>query len=508
MGYRMFKLSLKSSSKKISYKNLSISVRYFIDEKKLKESVKNFERLSKTKLSGLQKKNFLSSDSSEIRVPRSNGKPDEILLVKVKLDDKFTNDFFRNHLAGFLQVLAKEEAKSLHIFIPNYIHFKEHFDDEEYYYQTFAEGLFLGNYEFTNYKSDKKKLKMLEVTFHSDNEKKLRNALLSAQKLMSGVDFTKDLQNEPGGILTPDELCNRVKYTLIKEGIKVKIFDEKEICKRKMGGLLAVGMGSSNLPRFIVIEYNGAGKYSKSKKKVNKSIALIGKGVTFDSGGISIKPYNDMWEMKADMSGAAVVAGTILTAAKSKLPINIFGIIPAAENMLSGTSMRPGDIVITCGGKSIEVDNTDAEGRMILADALSYASKLNPSIIIDIATLTGACAVALGEFVAGLFTKNQELSKRLFRLGLKTHERVWALPMWDEYHTLNKSDVADVKNVGGKWGGAITAAKFLENFVDNKTSWVHLDIAGPALANNYNNYTKKYMTGFGVRLLFEYLRSN
>ncbi len=245
----------------------------------------------------------------------------------------------------------------------------------------------------------------------------------------------------------------------------------------------------------------------KGKRRSVKPIALVGKGVTFDSGGISIKPYNDMWEMKADMSGAAVVAGTILAAAKSKLPVNIIGIIPAAENMLSGSSMRPGDIVVTSSGKTIEVDNTDAEGRMILADALNYASKLNPADIIDLATLTGACVVALGEFVAGLFTKNEQLSKELFQLGLKTHERVWALPMWDEYHTLNKSDVADVKNVGGRWGGAITAAKFLEIFVNKKISWAHLDIAGPAMANNYNNYSKKYMTGFGVRLLFEYLKT-
>lgn len=500
----MFKLSLASGGKKISYKNLSVSVRYFIDEKKLKGSLKNFERISKTRLSELQRKNFLSSDSTEIRVSRSNGKPDDILLVKVKLDEKFTNDFFRNHLAGFLPTLEKEEVKSLHIFIPNYVDLKKYFDNEEYYYQTFTEGLFLGNYEFINYKSDKKKLKSLEVTFYAEHEKKLRNALTLSQHLMEGVNFTKNLQNEPGGVLTPDELSKRIKSILTKVGAKVKIFNEKEIRKRKMGGLLAVGMGSNNLPRFIVIEYNGADKYSK--KKSNKTIALVGKGVTFDSGGISIKPFNDMWEMKADMSGAAVVAGTILAAIKSKLPINIIGIVPAAENMLSGTSMRPGDIVITSSGKSIEVDNTDAEGRMILADALTYASKIQPDIILDLATLTGACVIALGEFVGGLFTKNEELSKELFDLGLKTHERVWALPMWDEYHTLNKSEVADVKNVGGKWGGAITAAKFLENFVDKKISWAHLDIAGPAMANCYNNYSKKYMTGYGVRLIFEYLR--
>ncbi len=500
----MFKITIKSGGKKIAYKNLSVCIKYFIDDKKLKESIKNFERLSKTALTELQRKTFLSNNSTGIRVSRLNGKPDEIYLIKVKLDDKFNNDFFRNHLAGFLPSIEKEEVKYLHIFIPNFIYFKKYFADEQYYYQTFAEGLHLGNYEFTKYKSDKKFLKELTVTFYTENEKKLKNALSLAQYLMEGVNFTKDLQNEPGGVLTPDELSKRVKSVLTKAGVRVKIFNEKEIRRRKMGGLLAVGMGSSNLPRFIVIQYNGANRYSKVKKNP-KTVALVGKGVTFDSGGISIKPYNDMWEMKADMSGAAVVAGTILAATRSKLPINITGVIPAAENMLSGTSMRPGDIVITSSGKSIEVDNTDAEGRMILADALNYASKLDPDTIIDLATLTGACVVALGEFVAGLFTKNENLSKELFQSGLKTHERVWALPMWDEYHTLNKSDVADVKNIGGRWGGAITAAKFLENFVNKNINWAHIDIAGPAMANNYNNYSKKYMTGYGVRLLFEYL---
>jgi leucyl aminopeptidase len=263
-------------------------------------------------------------------------------------------------------------------------------------------------------------------------------------------------------------------------------------------------MGSDNPPRFIVIEYNGAGK---ARIKKQKKIALVGKGVTFDSGGISIKPAANMGEMKADMSGAAVVAGTILAAAFEKIPVNLIGIIPAAENMPSGKSMRPGDIVKTSSGKTIEIDNTDAEGRIILADALDFASKVNPGVIIDLATLTGACVVALGENTAGLFTKNDKLSAQCFNLGVKTYERVWAMPMWDDYNQLIKSDVADVKNVGGRWGGAISAAKFLEKFVDKNIPWAHIDIAGPAMANSFTNYSKKYMTGFGVRLLFEYLLS-
>lgn len=496
----LFNLKLKTSGRKILYKNLSIAVRYLIDDKNLGESISNFEKIFNIHISNLQRKNFTSEQGSEIRFSKPNGKPDEILLFKVKLNENFSVDFFRNHLAGLIQSLNKEELNELHVFIPNFKHFKKYFDSEEYFYQTFAEGVLFGNYTFNKYKVDKKKPKNLSVNFYSANEKKLKFAIDKAQVIMNGVFFARDLQNEPANSITPNTLSLRVKKMLSSAGVKVTVFNEKEIKKRKMGGLMAVGMGSDNPPRFIVMEYNPKGAGNKKK------IILVGKGVTFDSGGISLKPAANMGEMKADMSGAATVAGTVLAAAKAKLPIHLIGIIPTAENMVSGKSMRPGDIFVTSSGKSIEVDNTDAEGRMILADALFYASKLKPDVIVDLATLTGACVVALGEFVAGSFTKNESLSKKLFNAGLKTFDRVWPLPLWDDYNYLIKSDVADVKNVGGRWGGAITAAKFLENFVDKKTPWIHLDIAGPSMANSFNNYTKTYMTGFGVRLLFEFIQ--
>lgn len=496
----MFSLNIKSGGKKISYKPFSISLKYMVDEKKLESSLLNLETIFNIRFSPLQKKNFLAKEGNQIRISKKDGKPDAVIISKVKLDESFSPDYFRNHLAGFLPSLESEQIKNLHIFIPKSEIFKKHFTREEYYYQTFIEGIILGNYSFDKYKADKKKPRDLNVFFYADNQNKLNQAISTAMIVMEGVNFTKELQNEPGSVLTPEVLAKRIKNTLPEFGVKVTVFDENEIKKRKMGGLLAVGMGSANAPRFIIMEYKGP-----SKNKKMKSYALVGKGVTFDSGGISIKPASNMGEMKADMSGAAVVAGTMLAAAKAKLPVNILGVIPSAENMLSGSAMRPGDIVITASGKSIEVDNTDAEGRMILSDALDYASKRNPDVIIDLATLTGACVVALGEFVAGLFTKDEKLANELYQKGLKTYDRLWRLPMWDDYNELIKSDVADVKNVGGRWGGAITAAKFLEKFVDKNISWAHLDIAGPALANSFNNYTKKYMTGFGVRLLFDYL---
>jgi leucyl aminopeptidase len=501
----MFNLIFRSGEKKIAYKPCSLLIKYLVDERKLEKSLLNIEKIMNVKLSELQRKNFLSKNGKEIRTSKKDGKPDDIIFSKVKLDESFTSDYFRNHLAGFIAAIQTEEPASLHILVPKYQIFKDFFTDEKYYLRTFIEGLILGNYSFDHYKSEQKKNKPLEVFLYGDNGKLIRSAIKTTVNLMKGVLFTKDLQNEPAISLTPSLLAKQIAVNLTPLGVKVKAFDEKEIKKRKMGGLLAVGMGSDNPPRFIILEYNGAGKGITKKQK---QLALVGKGITFDSGGISLKPAANMGEMKADMSGAAVVAGTIMAAALEKLPVNIIGIIAAAENMPSGRSMRPGDIIKTSSGKTIEVDNTDAEGRIILADALHFASKLKPSQIVDLATLTGACVVALGEVAAGMFTKNINLSEQYYKLGLKTNEKVWAMPMWDDYSQLIKSDVADVKNVGGRWGGAITAAKFLEKFVDKEIPWTHLDIAGPAMPNSFTNYNKKYMTGFGVRLLFEYLLSD
>lgn len=497
----MLKLVVKVGAKKISYKPFSISLRYLIEEKKLKQSLDNLAKILGIKLSELQLKNFLSDTGGDITAAKHSGKPDEIIISRIKIDDKFSSDYFRNHLAGLVNNLSSTEIKNLHIFIPAYEPFKKYFATEDYYYQTFIEGVSLGAYTYDKYIS-KKNNKQIDVCFYAGNEKKLKTAVNNALQLMAGVTFTKDLQNEPSANLTPKILAEKIRAELSKAGVKVTIFDEKIIKKKKMGGLLAVGGGSENPPRFIVLEYKGG---IKTKTGISKTTALVGKGVTFDSGGISIKPAANMGDMKGDMSGAAVVAGTILAAAKAKLKIDLLGIIPAAENMLSGSAYRPGDVVVTASGKTIEVDNTDAEGRIILADALDFASKQKPERIIDLATLTGACVVALGEFTAGLFTKDDKLSSEIYSSGLKTYDRVWAMPMWDDYHSLNKSDIADIKNIGGRWAGAITAAKFLENFVNKNIPWAHIDIAGPASANSLNNYTKKYMTGFGVRLLFDYL---
>ena len=498
----MFNLTIKPVEKVISGKPLSITVKYLVDGNTLAKSLVEYEESNELSISPLQVRNLLNSEGKEIRISGTDDRPGEVVISKIKMDDSFSGDYFRNHLAGFIDSIQNEEVTNLNIIIPDYEMFSKYFNDEKYYYRTFIEGLVLGNYSFDLYKTDKKSIKKLDVTLYAGDYKILKSAVKTSLNLLEGVLFTKDLQNEPGLNLTPDMLAKRISAIFKKQGVKVKVFDEKEIQKRKMGGLWAIGMGSNNPPRFIVIEYNGAPKEGKKKQK---KIALVGKGITFDSGGISLKPAPDMGAMKADMSGAAAVAGSILAASLEKLPLNIIGIIPSAENMPSGKSVRPGDIVKTASGKTIEVDNTDAEGRVVLSDALDYASKEKPDVIIDLATLTGACVVALGELAGGLFTKNDILSAELYASGMKTNEKLWAMPMWDEFNQLIKSSVADVKNLGGRWGGAISAAKFLEKFVDQTIPWAHLDIAGPVTPNNFTNYNKKYMTGFGVRLLFEYL---
>ena len=496
----MVKLKFKSSSiKYINYNSSSLNLIFFIKGASLNKKILDLDKTYNLKLSKLQKENLISEDTNNIRVTNSNGKPDEFILHRIKLDDNFNTDYFRNYCAGLIRDLKNEKLNDLYITLPDFKFFTKYFNELSYFYQTFVEGFVLGSYNFDKYFIKKKSSKNINITFLSSEQKELIRAIKNAEIVTDGVNYTKDLQNEPGNFLTPEKFANNIKSKFKNTSIKVKVMDKKEIRKNKMGGLLAVGQGSSNPPRFIVLTYNGA------KNKKSKPIAIVGKGVTFDSGGISIKPSNNMGEMKADMSGAGVVAGVLLSAEKAKLKINLIGIISSAENMLSGNSMRPGDVVITSSGKSIEVINTDAEGRMVLSDALVYASKQKPKLIIDLATLTGACVVALGELTAGMFTKDENLKGKLYRSGMKTFDRVWPMPMWDDYNYLIKSDIADVKNLGSRWGGAITAAKFLENFVDKNIPWVHLDIAGPAVANDVNNYTKKFMTGYGVRLLFDFI---
>ena len=271
-----------------------------------------------------------------------------------------------------------------------------------------------------------------------------------------------------------------------------------------MGGLLGVARGSRRPPRMVVMEYRGRRTGRVSGAVGDGPVVLVGKGITFDSGGISIKPSAGMAEMKMDMSGGAVVIATMQAAARLKIPVHIVGIVPAAENLPGGSALRPGDILRHHNGMTSEVDNTDAEGRLILADALSYAGRYNPALVIDIATLTGAVVVALGHVATGMMGNDPEAMRLLKDSGERTYERVWELPMFEEYEALIKSDIADVKNTGGRWGGAITAAMFLKKFA-GLYNWVHLDIAGTSIIEDPTDYTGRGGSGVGVRLLVDFL---
>jgi len=367
-----------------------------------------------------------------------------------------------------------------------------------------AEGAVLSLYKFDRYITEKKgrKKPLTEITlFHPTEEgaRNVRRAVGRARILCGATWLARDLENAPGNEIYPETLAEAARRSADEFGYSATIWDKKRIEREGFGGLLAVNSGSARPPRFVILEYNGG------KKDLN-TIVLVGKGVTFDAGGISIKPAGGMAEMKMDMSGAAAVIAVLGATARLKLPLHLVGLIPATENMPSGSAMRPGDIITHYGGKTSEVDNTDAEGRLILADALAYAKKYGPSVIIDLATLTGACVVALGSYATGMMGNDEQIMERLKRAGEKTFDRVWQLPLFEEYEKQIKSEVADVKNVGGRWAGAITAALFLKKFV-GESPWVHLDIAGTAILEEDQPYAPKGGSGAGVRLLIEFLTS-
>lgn len=365
----------------------------------------------------------------------------------------------------------------------------------------------LATYEFDRYKSKKednkeknqsKKLKKIEILVEDGKNKSFQHRLQYAQAVSEGVLRARDLINEPANVMTPEKLAKHAEDMADKKGIRFEALSEGEMSQLKMGGILGVNQGSRYRPQLIILEYG-------KRFKKNGTICLVGKGVTFDTGGISIKPSDGMEKMKYDMSGAAAVIGTLGVVADLKLPLHVVGLAPAVENNVAEDPQRPGDIIRMFNGKTVEVINTDAEGRLILGDALAYAEKFKPDAIIDLATLTGMCAYTFGDKAIGLMTNNEKLAKKVMEAGLASGERCWELPMYPEYSEQIKGHHSDLLNTGGRYGGTITAAKFLEEFVPEKTAWVHLDIAGTAWADSNRPDCVKGGTGVGVRLLTEFL---
>jgi len=378
--------------------------------------------------------------------------------------------------------------------------FKEYSENE--ILESFITGVILGLYEFREFKTldqeTPKKISEITILVDSEGEISLIKEVSSIAKIISeGVCLARDMVNAPSNKITPTFLAEKAKQIAREHGMEVKVIELSEAEALGMGAFVAVAKGSEEPAKFIVLEYN--------KDKGIDTVALVGKGITFDSGGISIKPSEKMERMKDDMSGAAAVLITMMISSQLKLPLHLIGIIPATENLPSGKSYKPGDILKTLSGKTVEVISTDAEGRLILSDALSYSLRYKPNAIIDIATLTGACVIALGDYVAGLFGNDEKLLKKVEEASEKTGEKVWRLPLWEEYFEYIKSDVADFKNVGTRAAGAIIGAIFLSKFVE-KIPWVHLDIAGPASIEKDRPYIPKGGTGIGVRLLVQLLR--
>jgi leucyl aminopeptidase len=377
---------------------------------------------------------------------------------------------------------------------------------------NFALGVMLRGYKFRKYKSKPAKKNgaasesndktLKKIVVHCADPKAATRLFAPAKAMAEGVMLARDLVNEPANVLGPAEFATRAKE-LGKVGVQVEVLTPAALKKLGMNALLAVGQGSARPSHVAVMQWKGAGP------KGGDPFVVVGKGVTFDTGGISLKPAAGMEDMKGDMAGAACVVGLMHELAKRKAKVNAVGIIGLVENMPSGSAQRPGDVVTAMSGKTIEVLNTDAEGRMVLADCLWYAQdRFKPKALVNLATLTGAVMVALGKEHAGLFSNNDQLADWLVTAGKETGEKLWRLPLGPKYDKMIESKVADIKNTGGKWGGSISAAQFLQRFVKEGTPWAHLDIAGTAMASVDSDVNRSWGSGFGVRLLDQLIRDH
>jgi len=467
----------------INNKSISNYALFLNDNYNVKELKSYFSSIEINSIKDLIKNSNLKKNIINFNLsPKKN-----IILINIKKNiDTYE---IENLGADFYEFIKNLSLKSLFL---NSLTLNK---GNEEFINYFLHGLKLRSYEFNIYKSSKTQ-KKLNLTVFVKNFEKIKKNLIKFNAIEIGTNFARNLVSEPPNILYPKEYVNRL-IKLRKLGIKVTVYNESKLKKMGMNSLLGVGRGSSKESFLVTLEWNG----DKSKNK-KPPISFVGKGVCFDTGGISLKPAKFMEEMKYDMAGSAVVAGLIQSLAIRKAKINAIGVVGLVENMPGGNAQRPGDIVKAYNGKTIEVLNTDAEGRLVLADALSFTEKkFKPKFIIDLATLTGAIIVSLGEEFAGLFSNNDDLSKKLFDSGLKVNEKVWRLPLHKNYDKLMNSTIADIQNINYSGGaGSITAAQFLQRFIE-KTPWAHLDIAGMAFSKKAANLNPGGATGFGVRLL-------
>ncbi|MFZ4438426.1 MAG: leucyl aminopeptidase [Syntrophales bacterium] len=413
-------------------------------------------------------------------------------------------DFTLERLRG-AYAKAAQKIRSLNISeFSTTLHFRSADLPLERMVEGVVEGVILGLYRFLPYKTVdlEQNHEITGFTLLEADEaayKAIRSGAKAAEIIADAVSFARDIVSTPSNEMTPTDLAKEARKSAKGKNIRCTVLDAKQMEKVGMNALLGVARGSHEPPKLILLEYSGG-------KKSSPVIALVGKAVTFDSGGISIKPSDKMDQMKTDMAGGAAVIAAVRAAAELGLPLNLVGIVPATENLPGGNAYKPGDILTSLSGQTIEIVTTDAEGRLILADALTYAARYKPAAIIDLATLTGACIVALGDHVIGMMGRDDKLKQEIREAADFTEEKVWELPLWEEYQEMIKGDAADYKNATGRGGGAITAGAFLSKFTGD-TPWVHLDIAGPAWLTKDKPYIPKGASGVGVRLLVQFLRN-
>lgn len=468
-----------------------------VREKKLDEPlIHALDRCFKGNLrTRIQKSKFTGAEGNTLLYPTAGILPAaQLLLVGLGGATDISIDAWRKAGARARKEAAAVGAEDIAIFFsPD--------KNSEIAAGALVEGALLAGYQFSKYRSNSKPPAEVKLLTLFKPGLKLTAALLqsinTAQTIVPGVLLARDLVNEPPSVATALFLGEQAAKHCRGRGLSAEVWDKKKIESMKLAGLLAVNRGSHEEPRFIKIHYKPVGK-------PRKKVALIGKGITFDSGGLSLKPSKSMETMKLDMAGGAAVIAAMSCLPKLGLDIEVTGYVPTTDNLPGHNAQKPGDVIRYLNGKTIEVLNTDAEGRLILADALALAAEQQPDYMINLATLTGACMVALGTQVGGLFSNNQSLADALLRCAGETGERLWQLPLVKEYKEMIKSSVADMKNIGGSHGGAITAALILQEFV-GEVPWAHLDIAGPAFAESDNALCPKGGTGFGVRTLLRFL---
>ncbi len=496
------KIQVKSGDP-LREKTDALVVGLFEEERPLPPLVEAIDRALQRGITDLLKAKTFKGGSGEAAVLTTQGRlpAKRVILVGLGKKDQFTIDRLRQAAGKAATTARGTGARQVASALPVLSQIDRFLPERV---RAVAEGTLLALYRYLRYKTNEEagKADVKELTLLAPPRTALpplRRAAREGEILANAVAFARDLVSTPSSDLTPTDLAETAR-SLARgvRGMRVKVLDRRQMERLKMGGMLGVSRGSAQPPRFIVLEYRPAGAKGKP-------IALVGKSVTFDSGGISIKPSAGMEQMKYDMSGGAAVLGTMKAAAALKLPVRLLGILPAVENMPSGTAYKPGDILRAMSGRTIEVVNTDAEGRLILADGLHYATRYRPRAIIDLATLTGACAVAVGNYAIAVLGTDEKLIDRVRKAGEASGERVWPLPLWEEYDPLIKSDVADCKNTGDKTAGTIVGAVFLKPFV-GKHPWVHLDIASTAWVENERPYIPKGGSGVGIRLLIELLK--